>query len=75
MNKSAEHIKDLALQLSEPDRADLAAILWSSLSEKMDTNNEAAWIKEVEHRLSEIESEKTKTIPWKTVKETIEKAL
>ena len=57
-----------ALDLEECDRATLAGLLIESLDGESDKDVEAAWLKESERRIAELESGNVSPIPWKEVK-------
>jgi len=56
-------LKD-ALQLPEPDRADLAAMLIESLDSQVDEDAEAAWDTEIERRIAELDNGSVRAVPW-----------
>ena len=67
----ARTVKDLfreAAELSDGDRAQLAALLLESLEGEPDEGVEAAWAEEIERRVREIENGDAKTIPWEEVR-------
>lgn len=51
MTHTAEKLKGEVLQLSEPDRAELAQLLIKSLDVDVDTDAEAAWDEELARRI------------------------
>jgi len=57
-----------ALQLSDNERATLAALLIESLEGPEDPDVESAWAAEAQRRWQEIESGTVVTIPWEEVK-------
>ncbi|MBI1830406.1 MAG: addiction module protein [Planctomycetes bacterium] len=63
---SAEAAKLLAdaLNLSEHERADLAACLFASLDEATYGQSDAAWEAEIERRLRAIDEKDASLIPW-----------
>jgi len=64
MATDTKKLLDEALRLPDEARAALAASLLDSLDDTVDPRAESAWAKEIAHRLEEIDSGKTKTIPW-----------
>lgn len=71
---SAINVRTAAMQLDRQERADLARQLIASLDEDVDTAGddvEAAWLDEVERRLSDAEGGTAKFEPWKIVEERI----
>ena len=57
-----------ASRLDEGDRAALAGLLLESLDRPPSPGVEAAWAKEIERRLSELESGEVDAISWEEVK-------
>ena len=53
--------------LSEEERADLACSLIDSLDAVADEGAEKAWGEEIARRVTELDSENAKTVPWETV--------
>jgi putative addiction module component (TIGR02574 family) len=53
-----------ALRLPAEAQAALAGSLLESLDGSVDQNAEAAWETEMARRVAELDSAKTKTIPW-----------
>ena len=64
-----DRILDDALQQSEPDRARIAEALIASLDASVDQEIDAAWQREIDKRLHEIESGTVQCIPWEEVRE------
>jgi putative addiction module component (TIGR02574 family) len=63
--------KDLfreATELTDADRAELAALLLESLEGEPDEDVEAAWAEEIERRVRQIENGEVETIPWEEVR-------
>ena len=67
MNNSSKKLYEDSLALDEAERASLAALLLESL-EPIDSDAEASWQKEIERRLSELDSVEVQTIPWESVR-------
>ena len=57
-----------ASQLTERERAELAALLLESLEGEPDEDVEAAWVEEIERRVRQIDSGEVQTIPWEQVR-------
>ena len=64
MNATTKQLYDSAMQLSDTDRAELAASLIESLDAGFDLDVEAAWDAEIKRRVEEIDSGAVTTIPW-----------
>lgn len=79
MTSEAERILEAALRLPETDRIELAAILEDSIGDGSDGSDgsdgpsdeelEAAWIAEVKRRIEDVESGKSKLVPWEEVRQ------
>jgi putative addiction module component (TIGR02574 family) len=67
MNKLSKKLYEDSLSLDEAERTSLAAHLLESL-EPTDSDAEAKWQKEIERRLSELDSGEVQTIPWESVR-------
>lgn len=67
MNNLSKKPYEDSLALDEAERASLAALLLESL-EPTDSDAEAKWQKEIERRLSELDSGGVQTIPWESVR-------
>ena len=57
-----------ASELSEGERAELAALLLESLEGEPDAGVEAAWAEEIERRMRQIDAGEVQTIPWEAVR-------
>ena len=57
-----------ASELSETERAELAALLLESLEGEPDEGVEAAWAEEIERRMRQIDAGEVATIPWEQVR-------
>lgn len=57
-----------AAQLSERDRATLAGLLIETLDPMSEPDVEAAWSKEIERRLAEIDSGTVELIAWEDIR-------
>jgi putative addiction module component (TIGR02574 family) len=61
----------VALQLKEKERAEIAAILMQSLDEDADPAAEEEWDAEIQKRLDEIDSGKVKMLSWREIDEVL----
>jgi putative addiction module component (TIGR02574 family) len=68
MTKQALELLQQALSLSDEERASLAYSLLESLDAPADENVEAAWNEEIARRIADLESGKSKTVPWEEVR-------
>lgn len=64
----AQTLRDAVLQLSDEDRAWLAAEILSSLDGPPDSGVESAWAEEIDRRVAEIESGAVELLDWQVVK-------
>lgn len=69
MATSATELLKQALELKPEERAELASLLIESLDEPAEEGVEAAWVKEIERRMAELDSGSAKTVPWDDVRE------
>lgn len=63
--------KDLyqsAMSLNDQDRAELVGLLLDSLDIEEEPGVEAAWVQEIERRVSELDSGETESLPWSEVR-------
>jgi putative addiction module component (TIGR02574 family) len=67
MTQQTSDLLQKALTLSEEERADLACSLIDSLDAVADEGAEKAWGEEIARRVTELDSENAKTVPWETV--------
>ncbi|MEX0881069.1 MAG: addiction module protein [Thermoanaerobaculia bacterium] len=65
--KAARVLRD-ALLLPPGSRADIAGTLLESLDVPADKGVEAAWAKEIERRIRDVESGKVRLVPWSEVR-------
>ncbi|HEX7189967.1 MAG TPA: addiction module protein [Thermoanaerobaculia bacterium] len=68
MSRNVSELFREASELSENDRAELAALLLESLDAEPDEGVEAAWAEEIERRVRQIENGEVATIPWQEVR-------
>lgn len=64
MNVAAEKLLADAVALSDSDLAELAARLIESLEREVDEDASAAWSREIQRRLTELDEGAVQTIPW-----------
>jgi putative addiction module component (TIGR02574 family) len=64
MTRSAGHLLEQALRLSETERADLAARLIESIDPDIDDDAEPAWSAEIGQRLDDLNHGRMHTIRW-----------
>ena len=69
MTTEVSKLLEKALSLSIDEQEALAESLISNLGEKIDKNVQAAWDKEIERRIKELDSGRAKTVPWAEVRE------
>ena len=63
--------KDLyqeAMDLNDKDRAELVGLLLETLDIGEDSGVEAAWLKEIEQRVTQLDSGSVESIPWSEVR-------
>jgi putative addiction module component (TIGR02574 family) len=63
MARALADIEQDILSLSDKERTELLRILIAGLDAPVDTGSEAAWLKESERRLNEIEDGTARTFP------------
>lgn len=66
---SKEQLFKEAMDLDDNARANLAGLLIESLDTESENGIESAWLKEIEQRMESLDSGKTETVSWDTVKE------
>ena len=66
---SKEQLFKEAMDLDDNARANLAGLLIESLDTEAENGIENAWLKEIELRMESLDSGKTETVSWDTVKE------
>lgn len=64
MSTNADTILGTALALPPDERAWLAEELVASLDRHRDPDVEAAWAREIERRIAEVESGEAETVSW-----------
>lgn len=68
MSRRVQDLYQAAVDLSEPERAELAGLLLESLETEAEPGVEAAWAEEIERRVRDIDDGKVETIPWEQVR-------
>ena len=69
MSIDVKQLLDRALELPEEERATLAGWLIESLEDEAPEGVEAAWRREIELRVNELEAGEVNTVPWNVVKD------
>ncbi len=75
MTKTVVDLFDEAVELNENDRAALAGLLLESIEGEPGPDIEAAWAKEIEHRVEQLEKGEVELIPWEEVKSKLHRKL
>ena len=68
MAATTDNLFEAALTLSELDRAELVGRLLETLDTETEEGVEAAWVREIEIRVKQLESGEVKTVPWEAVR-------
>jgi len=68
MSTSRDEIYRAALELDEADRASLVGSLLESLEFESDDGAEAAWAREIERRVADLDSGTAVTLSWDEVR-------
>jgi putative addiction module component (TIGR02574 family) len=71
MSTTAERLLGEALELSDRDRAELAAQLIDSLDAEVDAGAAEAWDEEIQRRIVELDSGAVTPIPWSEVRRAV----
>ena len=69
MATAADTVYQAALQLTESERAELAAKLIESIDPTTDADWAEAWDAEIAKRVDELDQGNVKTIPWNEVRQ------
>lgn len=64
MSSQANTLYEAALRLTDAERAELAARLMESIDPAVEESWDEAWNAEIAKRIEELDSGKTKSIPW-----------
>ena len=68
MVATPKELYEKAMSLNDEERAELVGMLLESLDIIEDEGVEAAWLTEIERRLSELDSGTVKNVPWTEVR-------
>jgi putative addiction module component (TIGR02574 family) len=75
MNSNVAELFQQASELSEADRATLAALLIESLEPEQTVDMEAAWAAEIKRRVAELDAGVVTTVPWSAVRDELQRRL
>jgi putative addiction module component (TIGR02574 family) len=75
MSSNVAELFQRASELSEADRATLAALLIESLEPEQTADIEAAWAVEIKRRVAELDAGAVTTVPWSAVREELQRRL
>ncbi len=75
MSHDSKRLYQEALALSVEERAALAGLLIESLDEGVDEDTEGAWASEIARRIGDVDSGKSKPVPWAEARRQIMKGL
>ncbi len=75
MTETTQRLLEEALDLSETERAELAAKLIASLEGPADEDVDAAWATEIERRCAALDSGEAVTSDWNEVRDGIEREI
>jgi len=67
MTDRTSHLFQMALELSEEERAELASSLLESLDPVREQGVQEAWNEEIARRIAELDSGQAETVPWPEV--------
>lgn len=68
MAATPKELYEKAMTLSDEERAELVGLLLETLDVGNDSGVEAAWLKEIEKRVTELDSGAIGSIPWTEVR-------
>jgi putative addiction module component (TIGR02574 family) len=68
MVATTQELYERAMSLNEEERAKLVGLLLESLEITSDEGVQSAWLKEIDRRVSELDSGAVKTVPWTEVR-------
>jgi putative addiction module component (TIGR02574 family) len=74
MVATPKQLYDRAMYLNEEARAELIGMLLESLEIRSDEGVEAAWLKEIERRVAELDSGAVESVPWTEVRSRVFKS-
>lgn len=69
MNMTSQGVVEAALQLPEPERAQVVQELLDSLSPDAETLLDDAWAAELDRRLADFQNGDVDAIPWRELRE------
>jgi len=72
MNEITQQLVNQLLQLPAEERISAARQLYFSLDNEIDKDSELDWEREIQKRISELDSGIVASVPWEAVKEKIE---
>ncbi len=76
MSPQLQAVFDAAMQLSEAERGELAALLLDSFDdEEFEEISEPEWAAELQQRIEDVRSGKSETVPWEVVRKEMEAEL
>jgi putative addiction module component (TIGR02574 family) len=75
MSSNLAELLEQASELSEADRATLAALLIESLEPEQTADIEATWAVEIKRRVAELDAGTVTTVPWSAVREELQRRL
>jgi len=68
MASTPKELYQEAMDLTDKDRAELVGLLLETLDIDEESGVEAAWLKEIEHRISQLDAGSVKSAPWSEVR-------
>jgi len=68
MASDPKKLYESAMSLSDQERAELVGLLLESLDTEEESGVEAAWLKEIDRRIAELDSAKVDSVPWSEVR-------
>jgi len=68
MVATPKELYEIAMNLSDTQRAELVGMLLESLDIGNEQGSEAAWLKEIERRVTELDSGAAEATPWSEVR-------
>lgn len=71
MDAQTSKILDDALRLPPEGRAALAGSLLQSLEDKVDPDAESLWAEEIQRRIADMDSGRTRFVPWSEARKAI----
>ncbi len=71
MSTDVHELLRMALRLPEEERAELAASLIESLDQPFDPDAQAAWAEDIQRRISDLDNESVRAVPWEDARRII----